>query len=152
MRTPARANLQAAQARTRSTEARPGQTIRQLHGCSGAISSPLYDLETDGGRTDARASCPPAPDAPLGGVPPGRCAGRGGHCVAMAAPGPSCSALLGPAAKAPPLAEPGPFPGTRSRRCGFQTCDGGCSWSSRPVCCSLPKRRYTAPLPHRATD
>lgn len=79
-----------------------------------------------------------------------RGAGRGGHCVAMAAPGPSCSALLGPAAKAPPLAEPGPFPGTRSRRRGFQTCDG--ALGTPGLCaavyrCSLPGRIPLPPPP-----
>lgn len=61
----------------------------------------------------------------------------------MAAPGPSCSALLGPAAKAPPLAEPGPFPGTRSRRCGFQTCDGALG---APGLCAAVYLRGVIPL------
>lgn len=74
MRAPAPARL--LRPGPKSTETQSGQMIRQLRGCSGAISSPLHDLETGGGRADARASCPPAPGAPLTAFHPG--GARGG--------------------------------------------------------------------------
>lgn len=84
-----------------------GQTTRQLRGCSGAISSPLHDLETGGGRADARASCPPAPGAPLSGVPPGRCTGRGRVGRALSRHGSAWPVML----RAAGTGSQGPAPG-----------------------------------------
>lgn len=83
------------------------QTIRLLRGCSGAISSPLHDLETGGGRADARASCPPSRGAPLSGVPPGRCTGRGGMGRALSRHGSAWPVML----RAAGTVSQGPAPG-----------------------------------------
>lgn len=83
------------------------QTIRLLRGCSGAISSPLHDLETGGGRADARASCPPSRGAPLSGVPPGRCTGRGGVGRALSRHGSAWPVML----RAAGTVSQGPAPG-----------------------------------------
>lgn len=106
VRTPAPARL--LRPGPKSTEARSGQTIRQLRGCSGAISSPLHDLETGGGRADARASCPPARGAPLSrSTREVQGAGRGGAGRALSRHGSSWPVML----RAAGTGSQGPAPG-----------------------------------------
>lgn len=148
VRTPAPARL--LRTGPKSTEARSGQTTRQLRGCSGAISSPLHDLKTGGGRADARASCPPAPGAPLSCVPHGRCTGRGGVGRALSHHGSAWPVML----RAAGTGSQGPAPGRAGPLSGNAKAEAWLpdmlrySRGSRPVCCCLAKRRDTAlPLP-----
>lgn len=144
VRTPAPARL--LRPGPKSTEARSGQTIRQLRGCSGAISSPLHDLETGGGRADARASCPPARGAPLSSVPHGRCTGRGGVGRALSRHGSSWPVMLraaGTSSQGPAPGRAGPLSGNAKPEAWLPDLRRY-SQGSRPVCSYLAERRDTA--------